>query len=128
MHSLVSLYPFYFSEVKMLVVQLSPTLCSPMDCNPLCSSGLGISQAQILEWVDIPFSRGFSNSEIEPRSPALHADSLPCEPPGKSFILLNRSNPIQLHISYSCIGKGKLSYTVLLFYSLFSSHLYFTKE
>ena len=59
MHLLASLYPFYFSEVKVLVTQLSPTLCNPTDCNPPCSSVLGISQAQILEWIDIPFSRGF---------------------------------------------------------------------
>ena len=43
----------------MLVAQLSPTLCDPTDCNPPCFSALGISQAWILEWVDIPFSRGF---------------------------------------------------------------------
>ena len=30
-----------------------------------------------------PFSRGFSNSGMEPRSPALQADSLPAEPQGK---------------------------------------------
>ena len=39
----------------------------------------GILQARILEWVAIPFSRGSSV-----RSPALWADSLPAEPPGKS--------------------------------------------
>ena len=59
MHLLASLYPFYFSEVKVLVTQLSPTLCNPTDCNPPCSSVLGISQAQMLAWIDIPFSRGF---------------------------------------------------------------------
>ena len=36
------------------------TLCDPMDCNLLGSSVPGISQAGILEWVDIPFSRGSS--------------------------------------------------------------------
>ena len=34
-----------------------------------------------------PFSRGFSNSGMEPRSPALQADSLPAEPQGKPRIL-----------------------------------------
>ena len=38
-----------------------------------------ILQARILEWVAFPFSRGSS----QPRSPALQADSLPFEPPGK---------------------------------------------
>ena len=36
-----------------------------------------ILQARILEWVAFPFSKGSSNSGIEPRSPALQAASLP---------------------------------------------------
>ena len=35
----------------------------------------GVLQARILEWLAIPFSRGFS----QPRSPALQAGSLPAE-------------------------------------------------
>ena len=44
---------------------------------------MGILQARIVEWVAIPSSRGFSQPRIKPRSPALQADSLPTEPPGK---------------------------------------------
>ena len=47
-------------EVKVLVAQSFLTLCDPMDCSPPGSSVHGISQARILEWVDIPFSRGSS--------------------------------------------------------------------
>ena len=43
-----------------LVAQLCPTLCDPMDCSPPGSSVHGISQARILEWVAISFSRGSS--------------------------------------------------------------------
>ena len=43
----------------------------------------GILQARILEWVAFPFSRGSSESRIEPRSPTLQEDSLPAEPQGK---------------------------------------------
>ena len=52
-----------------------------MDCSPPGSSVHGILQARILEWVDIPFSRGSS----WPRAPALQADSLPSEPPGNPW-------------------------------------------
>ena len=41
-----------------LVAQLRPTLCDYMDCSPPGSSVHGISQARILEWVAISFSRG----------------------------------------------------------------------
>ena len=35
-------------------------LCDPMDCSPAGSSVHGISEARILEWVTISFSRGSS--------------------------------------------------------------------
>ena len=45
----------------MLVTQLRPTLCDPMDYNSLPTSSVhGILQARILEWVAIFFSRGSS--------------------------------------------------------------------
>ena len=50
-----SFIPDHFLHV--LVTQLCPTLCDPMDCSPPNSSVHGILQARILEWVVIPFSR-----------------------------------------------------------------------
>ena len=44
------------SNVCVLATQLSPTLCSHMDCSPPGSSVHGILQARTLEWVSIPFS------------------------------------------------------------------------
>ena len=40
-------------KVKVLVIQMCPTLCHPMDCSPPGSSVHGILQARILEWVAI---------------------------------------------------------------------------
>ena len=37
--------------IKVLVAQLCPTLCDPMDYSPPGSSVHGISWARILEWV-----------------------------------------------------------------------------
>ena len=57
-----------------------------MDCSLPGSSVHGILQAGILEWVAIPLfpSPGdLPNPGIKPWSPALQADSLPSEPPGK---------------------------------------------
>ena len=45
-------------KVKVLVPQLCPTLCHPMDCSLPGSSVHQILQARILEWVAISFSRG----------------------------------------------------------------------
>ena len=71
-----------------LVTQSCPTLYDPMDCSPPASSVHGISQARILEWVAISFSRGSSQiisnlGLLHCRwSLALQADSLLNEPPG----------------------------------------------
>ena len=43
--------------LEVLVAQLCPTLCYPVDCSPPDSSVHGTLQARILEWVAIPFSR-----------------------------------------------------------------------
>ena len=48
--------------MKVLISQSCLTLCDPMDCSPPGSSVHGISQARILEWVAISFSRGSSPS------------------------------------------------------------------
>ena len=58
-----------------------------MNCSPPGSSVHGILQARILVWVAIPSSRESPNPKIEPRSPALQADSLPSEPPGKPIYI-----------------------------------------
>ena len=47
------------------------TLCDPTDCSPPDSSVHGILQARILEWVAIPFPRGFSQSMDQTWSPTL---------------------------------------------------------
>ena len=65
----------------MTVAQSCLTLCDPTDYSPPGSSVHGILQARILEWVAIPSSRGSSRARVEPRSPALQADSLLSTPP-----------------------------------------------
>ena len=48
--------------VLCLVTQSCPTLCDPMDCSWPGSSVHGILQAEILEWIAIPFSSGSCSS------------------------------------------------------------------
>ena len=42
------------------VSQSCPTLCDPMDCSPPGSTVHGISQARVLDWAVVSFSRGSS--------------------------------------------------------------------
>ena len=73
---------FLVRKKESEVAQLCPTLCDPMDCSSPGSSIHGIFQARILEWIAI--SPGdLPGPGIKPRSPALQADALPSDPPGK---------------------------------------------
>ena len=63
-------------KVNVLVAQLCPTLCDPMDCSLPGSSVLGILQARILDWVAIPSSRDLRDPGIKPGPPALQVKGL----------------------------------------------------
>ena len=80
--SRLSLLSLLLSEVT----QSCSTLCDPMDCSLPGSSVHGILQARVLEWVASPGD--LPNPGIEPRSPALRADALPSEPPGKPILYI----------------------------------------
>ena len=81
-----------WKSVNVLVAQSGPTLCDPMDCSPPGPSVHGIFQEE--HWSGLPFSptSDLPNSWIQPRSPALQADSLLSEPPGRP--VLNRSQSV----------------------------------
>ena len=53
------------SDDYVLVTQLCPTLCDPMDCSLPGSSVPGILQARILEWVAISFSKHKEAHELK---------------------------------------------------------------
>ena len=72
----VSLLIFCLDDLSidlLLITQLCPTLCNPMDC----SLSMEFSRQEC--WYGLPFpSPGhLPNPGIEPGSPALQADSLP---------------------------------------------------
>ena len=65
------------------VAQSCPTLFDRVDCSLPGFSVHGILQARMLEWVTISFSRDLPDPGIKPGSPALEADTITSEPPGK---------------------------------------------
>ena len=59
-----------------------------MELIPPGSSAHGILQAGTVQWIAFPCPGTFPDPDIKPESPALQADSLPCEPPGKPLYML----------------------------------------
>ena len=119
--------------VKVKVAQSCPTPCDPVDYTVH-----GILQARILQWVAFPFSQGnLPSTGIKPRSPALWADSLLSEPPGKpkntgvgSLSLLQQIFPTQelnrglLHCRQIPYQLREAVSTVLCFKRQLHKHVY----
>ena len=84
-----------------------------MDCSPPGSSVHEISQARILEWVTISFSRDLPNPGIEPRSLALQLDSLLTEQQGKPNIILKVSSLLSInYMAFPVVMYGCRSWTI----------------
>ena len=78
------LYAIFLAHyVKVLVAQSCLTLCDCMGCSLPGSSVHGILQARILEWEPCSSPGDLPNPGIRPGSPALQANSLLSESPGK---------------------------------------------
>ena len=75
-----------------LVTKSCLTLCSPTDCSPPGSSGHGISQARILEWIAMPFSR----ESFQSRDPT-RVSCISCI--GDSLTLSHVGSPTSLPVS-----------------------------
>ena len=66
------------------VTKSRPTLCDPMDCSLSGSSVHEISQAGILEWITISFSKGSSQPRDRTHISCMAGRFFTTEPPGKT--------------------------------------------
>ena len=89
-------------------LQSCPALGNPMACNPPGSSVKEFSRQEYWSVLPCPPPGNLSDPGIEPTSPALQADSLSTEPPGK---------PIQMIIIISINASlKKLKYSVHFYF------------
>ena len=72
-----------YTESKSEVSQSCPTLCDPMDCSLPGSSVHGIFQQEYWSGLPFPSPGDLPEPGTESRSPALQADALLSELPGK---------------------------------------------
>ena len=72
--------------VCVLVAQLCPNLRDSMDCSPKAPLSVEFSRQEHWSGYLFPSPGDLPDPGIEPGSPALQADSLPSEPPGKLVI------------------------------------------
>ena len=95
----------YESESESEVAQSCPTLCDLMDCSLQAPLSMGFSRQEYWSGLPFPSPGDLPDPGIEPRSPALQADALPPEPPGKRIGKV----PPKLHIGLpKKFSAGKL--------------------
>ena len=70
---------------KSEVTQSCLTFCDPMDYSLQAPPSMGFSRQEYWSGLPFPSPGDLPDPGIEPGSPALQADALPSEPPGKSF-------------------------------------------
>ena len=70
----------------MLVAQSCSTLCDPMNCSPQAPLSMKFSRQEYWSALPFPYPGDLPDPGIEPESPALQADFLPSEPPGKPLM------------------------------------------
>ena len=74
-------------NVCMFVAQLWPTLCEPMDCSSKVPLYMRLLMQEYWNGLPFPSPGDLPDPGIEPRSPALQANTLPFELPGKPPLL-----------------------------------------
>jgi len=79
-----------WSEVKG--TQSCPTLCDPWTVAHKAPLSMEFSRPEYWSGLPLPSQGDLPNPGIKPRSPALQADSLPTEPPGKPGSPLSSSH------------------------------------
>ena len=87
------------------VTQWVPTLCDPMDCSPPGSSVCEISQARILDWVAISFSRGFSRPRDRTQVSGIAGRRFTVWATRESQFAISNRKPIQLLMIFLRCGK-----------------------
>ena len=93
--------------VCVLVAQSCPTLCNPMYCSPTDVSVHGFSRQEYWSGLLFPSPGDLPNPGIEPRSPALQANSLLSDPPDMSM-LLSHFIPPSSSCTYSKLTASKV--------------------
>ena len=85
---MIQLYIYIYFIYIYIYAQSCPTLCDTMDVTYQAPPSMGFSRQECWSGLPFPSPGDLPDPGIEPRSPALQADALPSEPPGKSYIYI----------------------------------------
>ena len=87
--------------IRVLLTQHLQLFATPWPVACQAPLSMGFSRQEngwVLEWIAIPSPRYFPDLGIKSRSPALQADSLPSEPPGKPIYIIPHTHTINQNL------------------------------
>ena len=101
-------FPLQCRKVKSEseVAQSCPTFSDPMDCSPQAPLSIGFSRQEYWSGSSFPSPGDLSDPGVEPRSPALQADSLLSDHQGSPFFFPGKMSG---HICAHFFPMGYLS-------------------
>ena len=91
---------FCSSSVALLVTQFCPTVWDPTTVAHQAPLSIGLSRKECWSGLPFPSPEDLPDPGIEPRSPALQADSLPSELQGR-YIYCSYTRTFVVFLSYS---------------------------
>ena len=98
---------FHVIWSEVLVAQSCPTLCHPWTVAYQAPLSMGFSRQEYRGGLLFPSSGDLPNPGIEPKSPALRADSLPAELPGKPLTIKTRVKISQFSNTFKVMHTPK---------------------
>ena len=108
-----------FLKVKVLVTQLCPTFCNPMDCSHQASLSMEFSRQEYWSGLPLPSPGDLRDPGIEPGSPELQADSLPSKPPGKQ----NKTFYLKIIVVFNFFAYALFIFISFSSISILSDHI-----
>ena len=80
-----------------------PTRVIPQTVARQAPLSVGVSRQEHWSGLPFPYPEDLPNPGIEPRSPALQADSLPSEPPGKPHVWYSTNEYLEPWLETVCL-------------------------
>ena len=106
-HSVLFCFLKHSHESESEVAQLCPTLCHPVDCIAhQAPPSMGFPRQEYCNGLPFPSPGDLPHLGIEPRSPALRADALTSESPGKPHSHSHRDRQL---VCFPFLGEGTFS-------------------
>ena len=116
---IITIIKWYLSSLKVKLLSRVRLFATPWTVAYQVPQSMEFSRQEYWSWLPFPSPGDLPNPGIEPRSPALQADALPSEPPGK---------PIYQVYLLSLVTCGEVLFLIIFLPISLSIHCWFLPQ